>query len=100
MRPPTKTTIHGKPALDFGTRTVPDDQYNDLDIGKGWRKHWTILCPSCHTPSPYVMDLRDGREVNPLAYHHYPDDYVVDLWDLKCPACGTRWISEDEYYES
>ena len=97
---PIRKIEHGRAILDYGTRSVPDDEYNGLSIGKGWRKHLTILCPQCHQASPYVVDLVDGRELEP--HVHAPqleDDLVIDLWTFHCPACHLVWTSEDQYYE-
>jgi hypothetical protein len=90
---PIKTVKHGKPCWDYGTRVVPDDEFNGLDIGYGWRKHWTILCPVCLTPSPYVCGL-DGGNVE-------TEDGTLrrDLWSLECPKCHCKWVWEDSYYD-
>lgn len=80
--------------LDYGTRTVPDDGFNHLAIGYGWRKHWTILCPDCLTPSPYVIGMKDVADAI-----ERDDGYVHDEWTLECPKCRLRFTWEDEYYE-
>lgn len=92
---PTKGVENGRGAyLDYGTRRVPDDEFNGLAIGKGWRKHWTILCPDCLTASPYVIDLEDVST---------PEDeengYVKYDWTLECPSCRVQFNWRDEYYE-
>lgn len=91
---PTKGFERGRGAfLDYGTRKVPDDQFNGLNIGYRWRKHWSILCFECSTPSPYVMGLRSEEEKN------HNGTLVTDYWTLKCPKCGNQWVNEDQYYE-
>lgn len=93
MNEPIKTVKHGKPCLDYGTRTVPDDEYNGLKIGYGWRKHWTILCGVCSTPSPYVLGLKSSS-VNA------PDGMLIqEDWTFQCPKCGQQWESRDQYYD-
>ena len=79
---------------DYGHSKVPNDEFNDLKIGKGWRKHWTILCPDCLLPSPYVIDLKD---VSTLDDMH--DGYVKNEWSLECPRCHLKFTWDDEYYE-
>lgn len=91
----TKGIENGRGAyIDYGTRKVPDDDFNGLNIGYGWRKHWTVLCHDCLTASPYVISLEDVTT---------PEDeengYVRNEWTLECPKCHTQFIWDDEYYE-
>lgn len=94
MDEPTKGIERGRGAyLDYGTRKVPDDGLNDLKIGCGWRKHWTILCPECLTASPYVCGLTHG------SVETENGTLRLDSWLLQCPACNATWVLEDEYYD-
>lgn len=80
--------------LDYGVRVVPDDGLNGLDIGYGWRTHWTVLCPHCLTASPYVIGLED------IATPQEVDEGLVhDEWTYGCAKCGLQWESEDTYYD-